>query len=96
MVAERGVELDAAVEQRLVGHLELLDEVLRPLGAVDVVADREHQLERKRVRVFAITFAELVLLALPLPKSPITRSSASLLVRQGDRLPRRGRRRLDR
>src|SRR3982751_3573491 len=38
VVAQAGVELHAVVEQRLVGRLELLDEVLRPIRAVDVVA----------------------------------------------------------
>jgi hypothetical protein len=48
VIAERGVEGNLGVEQRLIRLLELLDEVLRPFGAVDVVADHDHELERKQ------------------------------------------------
>ena len=37
MVAERGVELDVGIQQRLVGKLELLPVVAGPFGAVEVV-----------------------------------------------------------
>ena len=47
VIAERGVELHAGVEQRLVRDLELVREVLRPLRAVDVVADGDDELERE-------------------------------------------------
>ncbi len=47
MVAERGVELDAHVEQRFVRLRELLDEVLRSLPAVDVVAEHDDPVERE-------------------------------------------------
>ncbi len=46
MVAERRVELDVLVEQRFVGPLELPHQVLRTLGAIDVVADRDDEFER--------------------------------------------------
>ena len=52
VIAERGVERDVGVEQRLVGPLELRDEVLRPLGAVHVVAEHDRELVREdRVRL---------------------------------------------
>ena len=45
MIAETGVELDTLVEERLVRRLELLGEILRPFGSVDVVA--HHHDDRK-------------------------------------------------
>ena len=64
VVAERGVELHAAVEQRLVWLLELVEEVLRPVPAIEVVADRQHQRERELRAHARHLLAELVLLAL--------------------------------
>src|SRR5215203_4363769 len=46
VVAEARVELDARIEQRAVRFLELLDEVLRPLRTIDVVADHNYDRER--------------------------------------------------
>src|SRR6187200_1278307 len=47
VITKRGVELDAAVEQRLVRNLELLTKVLSSLSPVEVVSDGNHQLERE-------------------------------------------------
>ena len=47
VIAERRIELDVGVEQRLVRALELRDEVLRPLGAVHVVAEHDRELVRE-------------------------------------------------
>ena len=47
MVAERGVERHAGLQQRRVGLLELVHEVRGCLTAVQVVADHDHELERK-------------------------------------------------
>ena len=47
MVAERGVELDARIEERLVGDLELRLEVLRALRPDQVVADRHDRVVRE-------------------------------------------------
>src|SRR6185436_14261510 len=41
VIAERGIELDTAFEQRLIGSRELLDEVLRSLAAINVVAQHD-------------------------------------------------------
>jgi hypothetical protein len=49
MVPERGVEGHLCVEQDLVGLLELVDEILRALAAVDVVAQHDHELEGKHL-----------------------------------------------
>ena len=64
VVAERGVELHAAVEQRLVGLLELVEEVFRAVPAIEVVADGQHQRERELRPHARHLLAELVLLAL--------------------------------
>ena len=61
MVAERGIESDAGVEQRLVGQLKLVRKVLRPLGAVDVVADHQHELEVDALTRLLELRADLVL-----------------------------------
>ena len=50
VVAERRVEDHARRQQRRVRPLELRDEVLRLLPAVDVVAEHDHQLEREASR----------------------------------------------
>ena len=47
VVAERGVELHAIIEQRLVRLLELVDVVDRPLAAIQVVAQHDRELERE-------------------------------------------------
>ena len=47
VIAERGVERDVGVEQRLVGALELRDKVLRPLRPVQVVAEHDRELVRE-------------------------------------------------
>src|SRR5258706_11336402 len=47
VVPERGVELDAGVQQRPVGFLELADEVPGILTSVEIVAQHDDQLERK-------------------------------------------------
>ena len=47
VVAERGVELDARIEDRFVRPLELSHEVGGTLAAVHVVAEHQHELERK-------------------------------------------------
>ena len=47
MVAERGVELHAIIEQRLVRLLEFVDVVDLPLAAIQVVAQHDRELERK-------------------------------------------------
>ncbi len=47
VVAERRVELDALREQRLIGARELALEILRLLAAVHVVAEHDHERERK-------------------------------------------------
>ena len=47
MVAQCGVEGNARLQQRRVGTLELVDEVLRPLTAIHVVAQHQDQLERE-------------------------------------------------
>ena len=47
MVPERGVELDAGIEQRLVRELELLGVVRGPFATVQVVAHHDRKLERK-------------------------------------------------
>src|SRR4029077_5547041 len=47
MIAERGVERDARVEQRLVRLRELLVEVRRTLPTVDVVAEHNRHVERE-------------------------------------------------
>src|SRR5688572_22726861 len=44
VVAERRVERDVGVEQRLIRRLELLPEVPRVLNAVDVVAGHDHEI----------------------------------------------------
>src|SRR6476469_704995 len=49
MVAKRGIELHAGIEQRLVRILELLLEILRPLRSVEIVADEGHQVEGKLI-----------------------------------------------
>jgi hypothetical protein len=52
VIPERGVELDAAIEDRLVGQLELPREVLGSLGAVDIVPQHQDELVGKhRVRL---------------------------------------------
>jgi len=47
VIAERGIELHARVDQRLVRHFELVPEVLRALRPVDVVTEENRHLERK-------------------------------------------------
>ncbi len=47
VIAERGVEFDLGVEQRLERLLELARVVLRPLGAVHVVAEHDRELVRE-------------------------------------------------
>ncbi len=61
VVAERGVELDALREEGFVRLLELLLHVLRPLAAVDVVADGDHELEGKSLLHLGHLLAELIL-----------------------------------
>jgi len=47
VIAERRVELDALVEDGLVGNLELLLEVARAFAAIHVVAHHQHELVRE-------------------------------------------------
>src|SRR6185503_123623 len=61
VVAERGVELDAGIEQRLVRHLELLLKVLWSLSAVDVVANHDRKREVEALPVLLESPADLVL-----------------------------------
>ena len=48
MIAQRRVETDAGLEQRSIRPFELVDEIIRVLPTVEVVAEHDHELERKR------------------------------------------------
>jgi hypothetical protein len=68
VVAERRVELHARIEQRLVGRFELLAEVLRPFGAIQVVAgEHDGVVLEPRVDVHHL-LREFVLLVAPCPE----------------------------
>ena len=51
MITERGEEFDLGVEQRFVGGFELVDEVLRALTTIEVVAVHDDERERKLLMV---------------------------------------------
>ena len=72
VIPERGVELHARVEQRLVRLLELLDVVPRAAAAVQVVAEHQHEVEREGCTRSGQSFGHLVSPDPPVPLSPIT------------------------
>jgi len=61
VIAEGRVEGHLCIEQGLIGLLEFVDEVLRPLTAVDVVPEHDHELEWKRLSCLCELGADLVL-----------------------------------
>ena len=61
MVAQRRVELDAGIQERLVGKLELLLEVLRALRSVQVVADQHDHAVLEPPVEFGHLLGELIL-----------------------------------
>src|SRR5712675_358441 len=64
VISQRGVELHASVEKRLVRLLELIDEVTRGVAAVDVVAKHDHEVELDSLPVRLHQSCDIVLLAL--------------------------------
>ena len=45
MISEHRVELHASIEQWLIRSLELVQKVLGPMSAIDVVPKHEHKIE---------------------------------------------------
>ena len=91
MVAERRVELHAAIEQRLVRNFEFLLEVLRALRPVQVVADQHHEVVLEALAEFDHLLGELVLRPVAGAEVPEdAKPERALLIRQGDRRFRRG------
>jgi hypothetical protein len=86
MVADRGLEGDAGIEERLVGHFELGRVVLRGVTIVDVVAEHQHQVVFERLAPCDHLLRNLVL-----GPGPATRIAdhrplhGSRAVRQGER-----------
>jgi hypothetical protein len=64
VLAERRIERDAGGEEGFAGRLELLEEILRSLRAIDVAADEDDELEWESVAEGGHLLGELVLLSL--------------------------------
>ena len=62
VVPQRGIELDARVQQRLVWHFKLLRKITRIVPAVNIVAKHDHEIEADRLPVCFHLFCDFVLL----------------------------------
>ncbi len=92
MISQRGVELHARIEQRLIRILELLLHGARALAAVDVIAQHDHEIE---AGLFAVSFHLLPDVILRLFACSVVsddrKAKRSLFERETDLLRRRGR-----
>src|SRR5262245_57141935 len=93
VIAERGIELHAGIEQRLIRRFKFLLEVLRPLRTVDVVSDEDDELVFEPGQHFGHLLRKLILHAVARTEIAEDRElQRSLPIRQWDDLGRSGRR----